>query len=101
MEINEQIQEIKAYMKEKKITYKDLASMTGLSLSCVTKIFSGHAQYPRVDTMDTIRKALGIAEQPSEYSEDEKKLLALISELTDEEVQELSNYIDFLKSKRN
>jgi hypothetical protein len=38
--------------------------------------------------------------QPSEYTEDEKKLLSLISELTEEETQELSNYIDFIISKR-
>ena len=38
--------------------------------------------------------------QSSEYSEEEKKLLSLISKLTDEEAQELSNYIDFIISKR-
>lgn len=34
------------------------------------------------------------------YTEDEKKLLALIAEMTDEEAEELSNYIDFIISKR-
>lgn len=57
MEINE----IKSYMKRKKITYAELAEMTGLSVSTITKIFAGIAKYPRVDTMKTIEKALGLS----------------------------------------
>lgn len=56
MEINE----IKNYMKRNKITYAELAEMTGLSISTVTKIFGGFAKYPRVDTMKAIEKALGL-----------------------------------------
>ena len=100
MEINNQIQEIKSYMKANRITYDELSERSGLSISTIKKIFSGISQYPRIDTMETIRRALGIEEQPSEYSEEEKRLLSLISELTDEEAQELSNYIDFIISKR-
>ena len=45
--------------------------MTGLSLSCITKIFGGYAKYPRVDTMLSIEKALGLA--PS-FTEADKAL---------------------------
>lgn len=62
-----EIQDIKRYMKEHKITYNDLAEKTGLSLSTITKIFGGYAKYPRVDTMQSIEHALGL---------DEKKPLA-------------------------
>lgn len=55
-----EIQEIKNYMKQKKISYAQLASMTGLSVSTITKIFGGFAKYPRVDTMQAIERALGI-----------------------------------------
>lgn len=36
----------------------------------------------------------------AELTEDEQKLIALISELTDEETQELSNFVDYILSKR-
>ena len=55
------IQEIKQYMKKNKITYDELARRTGLSKSCITKIFAGIARYPRVDTMQAIERALGLA----------------------------------------
>ena len=55
-----EIQEIKNFMKKKKISYAQLAEMTGLSVSTITKIFGGFAKYPRVDTMQAIERALGL-----------------------------------------
>ncbi len=68
-----QISEIKAYMKANKITYEKLASMTGLSISTITKIFGGYAKYPRIDTMEAIEKALGL-NKPSPALKDEVEL---------------------------
>ena len=56
------IQKLKEYMKKNSITYQQLADMTGLSVSTITKIFGGFAKYPRVDTMQAIEKALGVSE---------------------------------------
>ncbi len=53
------IEEIKTYMKKNKITYKMLADKMGLSISTITKIFGGYAKFPRADTMDAIKRALG------------------------------------------
>lgn len=92
---------IKQHMKERKITYDKLAEMTGLSKSCITKIFAGYAKYPRVDTMKTIEKALGLDTDPTDnLSADERELIDLISQLTEDEVEELSKFIDFLIAKR-
>jgi transcriptional regulator with XRE-family HTH domain len=98
-----EIQEIKKYMKDNRITYNDLADMTGLSISTLKKIFCGVSQYPRIDTMQAIERALGLEQEktPSdELSEGEKQLIELIKQMTDEEATELSNYIDFIISKR-
>lgn len=57
-----QISEIKDYMKRNKITYEELAKMTGLSKSTITKIFAGFSKYPRVDTMEAIESALGLSD---------------------------------------
>lgn len=98
------IQEIKAYMKANKITYEQLADMTKLSISTIKKIFSGISKYPRVDTIRIIVTALGLDEQqkspPSELTEGEKELFNLISQLTEDEIDELSNFIDYIISKR-
>lgn len=57
-----EIEEIKKYMKQNRITYKKLASMTGLSISTITKIFGGFARYPRIDTIRIIEKAIGLSD---------------------------------------
>jgi transcriptional regulator with XRE-family HTH domain len=56
-----EISAIKQFMKDHKITYEELAKKTGLSKSCITKIFAGYARYPRIDTMQAIERALGLA----------------------------------------
>ena len=98
------IQEVKAYMKSKKITYKDLSEMTGLSISCITKIFAGYAKYPRVDTWNIILPALGLDEQqkspPSELTEGENEILSIIGQLTDEEIKEARTILNYILNKR-
>lgn len=89
-----------AKRRELKKSLADIATETEISISTIKDIFRGATTDPRIETVKRIERALGIEEQPSEYSEEEKKLLALISELTEEETQELSNYIDFIISKR-
>ena len=111
-----EIQEIKKILKERKITYDKLADLTGLSKSCITKIFAGYAKYPRVDTIETIEKALGLdKEVVPGISEEEKELMELIKQLPNESTKELIEiikqlsydgtkelmaYADFLISKR-
>lgn len=95
------IQKIKSILKERKITYDKLAEMTGLSKSCITKIFAGYAKYPRVDTVEIIEKALGLNEDVlPEISQEERELIELIKQLDEEQTKELSSFVDFLISKR-
>lgn len=96
------VQEIKAYMKSKKITYDELSDKSGLSISTIKKIFSGISQYPRIDTIQAIEKALGISQEETAptYTEEQRQLFDLIKQLTDDEVAELSNFVDFIISKR-
>ena len=69
-----EIQEIKKYMKSNHITYEQLAQRSGLSISTIKKIFSGIAQYPRIDTMQAIEKALGLNTAPLQWTEADKAL---------------------------
>ena len=59
--------EIKNHLKKNKITYKELSARSGLALSTIEKIFSGYAKYPRVDTIETIVKTLGLDKKKSIY----------------------------------
>lgn len=67
-----EIQAIKQYMKNNKITYNELAQRTGLSKSCITKIFAGYAKYPRIDTMQAIERALDLNPSSIEWTSEEK-----------------------------
>jgi transcriptional regulator with XRE-family HTH domain len=96
------IQEIKQHLKTKGITYQELSDMSNIPLNTLKNLFRGKTQNPRVDTMEAIEKALGITPQepPQQYTEEEKQLLDLIMQLNDDEVQELSNFVDYIISKR-
>jgi transcriptional regulator with XRE-family HTH domain len=89
--------------KEKKLSYDDLAQLTGYSRSTITNIFCGYIDLPRHETIQAIERALGLDKEktpPIELSKEEQVLVSLISQLTDEEVKELSSFVDYIISKR-
>ena len=57
-----ELAEIKAVLKERKITYTDLSKMSGVPLQTIQKIFAGITRHPRIDTMQAIEHALGLDE---------------------------------------
>ena len=61
----------KKILKEKGMTYEDLAQKTGLSLGCIKRIMAGIARYPRIDTIEAIESALGLSSDitPEERAE--------------------------------
>ena len=98
-----EIQTIKTYLKNNKITYEQLSERSGIPLNTLKNIFSGRTSNPRIDTMQAIEAALGIEEKlftEKELSKEEKELALLISQLNEEEVNELSNFVDYIISKR-
>jgi transcriptional regulator with XRE-family HTH domain len=88
--------------KELKLDYQTLSKKADVSLNTIKNIFRGATTDPRVETVQRIEKALGITPQEpiQEYTEEEKQLLSLITQMTDEEVEELSNFVDYIISKR-
>ena len=100
------IANLKKVKKEKKMTLQQISDLSGIPKRTVDGIFSGKTKNPRVDTMQAIEKALGVIPGENEPAfdrtptEEEKQLLDLIMQLTDEETEELSNFVDFILSKR-
>lgn len=86
----------KTKKRELKLTFDDLSAISKVPRRTIISIFSGNTPFPRIDTVEAIEKALGISQAPKE----ENELLNLINQLNEEEIQELSNYVDYIISKR-
>jgi transcriptional regulator with XRE-family HTH domain len=98
-----EIEKLQQARRAKKLSYDDLAKLTGYSRSTITNIFCGYIEFPRHETIQAIERALGLDEEkrpPSELTEGEQELFNLISQLTEDEIDELSNFIDYIISKR-
>lgn len=55
------IERLRKAKKEKKLSYDELAQLTGLSRSTITNIFCGYIDLPRHETVQSIERALGLA----------------------------------------
>lgn len=62
--LNERIDALKAYAKKKNITYDQIASLSNIPISTIKKIFCGITKTPRIDTVQAIERALGLAPSP-------------------------------------
>lgn len=58
------IKYVKKVMKEKKITQLELSKLAGVPLQTLKCILIGRTQFPRIDTVEAIEKALGINQVP-------------------------------------
>lgn len=89
--------------KELRLTFDELAERSKVSRRQLLYLFNGDGKNAGIDTVQKIERALGLEQEKSptdELSEGEKQLIELIKQMTDEEATELSNYIDFIISKR-
>ena len=92
------------YRKKIGMSVDEVAERANLAKSTVQKVLFGVVEHPRVDTLQAIERALGLDnKKPSseEFTEEEKQLISLISQLTEEEVKELSSFVDYIVSKRS
>ena len=64
-----QVSKIKTYLKQNKITYDDLSAKSGIPIGTIKSVFSGRTPNPRIDTVQAIERALGLA--PSIFTEDD------------------------------
>ena len=97
--MNEEIEEIKTYMKANKITYKKLTEMTGLGISTIKDTFRGETS-PNLTTLTKIKSALGFDRKHSFEDVENKLTLELgklgiateeLDKLSDEQIQLLVN----------
>ena len=92
-----EISATKAYLKSNKITYEQLSERSGIPINTLKNIFSGRTLHPRIDTVQAIEAALGLAptfteeERALGLSDKEQELLtafrALSSSMQDQIIQ--------------
>ena len=103
-------EKIKVLRKNKNLTQADLAKMCGYrSLTTINKIELGINQVP-ISTVEKLATALDVTPaylmgweevmEDKRIDDGHRELVALIEQLTDEEVAELSNFVDYIISKR-
>ena len=83
--------------EELDITFDEIAEKSFISRRNVCRLFSGELGTAKLETVYAIESVLGLL--PDEL-EEERELISLISQLTDDECAEISKYIDFIISKR-
>jgi transcriptional regulator with XRE-family HTH domain len=98
------IEYLKKVKKEKRMTLQQISDLSCIPKRTVDGIFSGKTKNPRIDTMQAIERALGLEEQKTppvqELTEDEQEIFTIISQLTDEEIQEARAILQYILNKR-
>lgn len=92
------IEMLKKAKKERNMTYEQLSKMSNIPLSTIYDIFRGVTTAPRIDTIQAIERALGLAPTFTEeeralglsenhliaLSDDDRELIHLFAEAEDE-----------------
>ena len=100
---------IKSLRLEKGLTLEQVGNIVGVGKSTVRKWETGMIENMRRDKIASLSKALGVSpsyllgytdKRNLEPTKEENYLISLIEQLTDEETEELANFVDYIISKR-
>lgn len=93
------VEKLKQIKKEKKLTYDDIANLTGYSRSTITNIFCGYVKAPRYETISEIERALGLAPTFTDEERAQGVTDTVSRNLTAEEDDMLSLYVEIGQKK--
>jgi repressor LexA len=109
MTSNDMAKRIKDLRLEKRLTLEQVGKIVGVGRSTVRKWETGMIANMKRDKIASLSKALGVSpsyllgytdERTLQPTKQENELINLILQLTDEETEELSKFVDYLISKR-
>lgn len=109
MTSNDMAKRIKDLRLEKGLTLEQVGKIVGVGRSTVRKWETGMIANMKRDKIASLSKALGVSpsyllgytdERTLQPTKQENELINLILQLTDEETEELSNFVDYIISKR-
>ena len=85
--------------KELHLTFDALADLSNVSRRQLLYLFNGEGKNTGIETVQRVERALGINET-LELTDEQKQLYDFIAGLSQEEVKELSSFVDYVISKR-
>jgi transcriptional regulator with XRE-family HTH domain len=109
MTSNDMAKRIKDLRLEKGLTLEQVGKIVGVGKSTVRKWETGMIANMKRDKIASLSKALGVPpsyllgytdERTLQPTKEENELINLILQLTDEETEELSKFVDYIISKR-
>ena len=104
MNSSDMSRKIKNLRLDKGLTLEQVGNMVGVGKSTVRKWETGMIANMKRDKIHLLAKALGVTPAYlmgwEETNKEEAELLNLIKQLDEDEVKELSNFVDYIISKR-
>lgn len=106
------VEELNEERKRQKLSVAELAAKAKLPKGTVEKVLFGIVKNPRIDTMEAIERALEINEKSSPAEQESLKIPEALKPyqvafyegldgLSDESMQDILKYIEFVKEKEN
>lgn len=94
---------LKQLRESKGFGVNQLAQKSGVNASQISRFENGQRKEPTLETVKKLSNALGVS--VSYFTEEENKIPHIIAAhiddgITDKEMEEILNYIEFIKNKR-
>ena len=100
------IEILKKILKERKITYAKLSELSGISIYTIKSIFCGRSKNPTIDTVNAIKKALGLNGEDfgggisvPYITQEEEKIITLYRTLDERHKNYFITFIEGLKAQ--
>lgn len=101
------LEKIAEYKKRLGLTTEELSKRSGVPIGTLNKILSGATRDPKLETLKAIARVLGLSLNDfddEEYSPTSVGTIAAHFEgedFTEEELKDIEDYVNFVKSKRD
>lgn len=95
------LEKISEYKKKLGMTTEELSEKSGVPVGTLNKILSGATKDPKLETLKSIAKVLGLS--LNDFDDNTPNTLAAHlknSEYTEEELEEIRQFAAFVKNKR-
>lgn len=101
------LEKIAEYKKKLGLTTEELSAKSGVPVGTLNKILSGATRDPKLETLKAIARVLGLTLSDfddEQFAPHHTNTLAAHFEgedFTPEEIEEINNFVKFVKSKRD
>ncbi|HCT91669.1 MAG TPA: XRE family transcriptional regulator [Lachnospiraceae bacterium] len=97
------LEKIALYKKKLNMTTEELSTRSGVPIGTLNKILSGATKDPKLETLKSISKVLGLSLNDFDDNDFESHTLAAHfdgNEYTEDELNEIRQFAEFVKNRR-